>query len=54
MGVMREKWVRRREGDKGDLVHHLPSYVSVFDTEIPGPPQRILARQGQIFYPKIF
>ena len=24
----------RREGDKGDLVHHLPSYVSVFDTEI--------------------
>ena len=34
MGVMREKWGRRREGDKGDLVHHLPSYVSVFDTEI--------------------
>ena len=54
MGVMREKWGRRREGDKGDLVHHLPSYVSVFDTEIPGPPQRVLARQGQIFYPKIF
>ena len=29
MGVMREKWGRRREGDKGDLVHHLPSYVIV-------------------------
>ena len=33
MGVMREKW-GRREGDKGDLVHHPPSYVSVFDTGI--------------------
>ena len=29
MGVMRKKWGRRREGDKGDLVHHLPSYVIV-------------------------
>ena len=31
MGVMREKW-KRREGDKGDLVHHSLSYVAVFDT----------------------
>ena len=29
MGVMREKWGRRREGD---LVHHPLSYVAVFDT----------------------